>query len=135
MFMIPPAKQPARSSEIAVHDLDQLSGSLGIKRIGISGGIDQMGADVIFDHLHQQAIDRPPAPGNLMHDLRATRLAVERALNGFHLPANAAHPVQKLLLFGNGWFTPGPLRVSFRIGGYPILARKSMRPSQKSLAD
>jgi len=37
-----------------------------------------------------------------MHDLRATRLAVERALNGFHLPANAAHPVQKLLLFGNG---------------------------------
>jgi hypothetical protein len=36
-----------------------------------------------------------------MHDLRATCLAVERALNGFDLPANAAHPVQKLLLVAN----------------------------------
>lgn len=37
----------------------------------------------------------------LMHDLGATSLAVERALDGFDLPANAAHPVQKLLLVGN----------------------------------
>jgi hypothetical protein len=36
-----------------------------------------------------------------MHYLRATSLAVERALDGFDLPANAAHPVQKLLLVGN----------------------------------
>ncbi|MGI8569237.1 MAG: hypothetical protein ACR2KT_09325 [Methylocella sp.] len=36
-----------------------------------------------------------------MHDLRAACLAVERALNGFDLPANAPHPVQKLLLVAN----------------------------------
>jgi hypothetical protein len=29
-----------------------------------------------------------------MHDLRTTSFAVERALNGFDLPANATHPVQ-----------------------------------------
>jgi hypothetical protein len=36
-----------------------------------------------------------------MHDPRAACPGVERALNGFDLPANAAHPVQKLLLIAN----------------------------------
>ena len=106
----PSCEAAARSSEIAVHDLDQLRGSLGIKRIGISGGIDQMGADVTLDHLHQQAGDRATAPGDLMHDLRAACLAVERALNGFDLPANAAHPVQKLFCLSEmAWPMPGLL--------------------------
>jgi hypothetical protein len=77
-----------------VNDLDQLRRSLGVERLRILGGVDEMSADVILDHLHQQAVDRATAPGDLMHDLRATSFAVEGALNGFDLPANAAHPVQ-----------------------------------------
>ena len=85
-----------------MNNLDQLGGRFRVKRIGILGGIDQMGADVILDHLDQQAIDRAPATGNLMHDLRAAGLAVEGALDGFHLPAYAAHAVEQFLFFGNG---------------------------------
>jgi hypothetical protein len=96
-----PSRMAQTSSKIAMHDLDQLRRRLGIERLRILGRIDQMSADVILDHLHQQAVDRATATGNLMHDLRAACLAIERALNGFDLAANAAYPVQKLLLVAN----------------------------------
>jgi hypothetical protein len=44
-----------------MYDLDQLRRRLGVERLRILGGIDQMGADVILDHLHQQAVDRATA--------------------------------------------------------------------------
>src|SRR5207302_10331261 len=65
-FILPPACS-GTSSKIAVNDLDQLRRRLGVDRT--LGRIDQMGADMILDHLHQQAVDCATATGDLMHDL------------------------------------------------------------------
>ncbi len=65
-------------------------------------GVDQMGADVVFDDFRHQAGHGAAHAGDQVHDLFAAGFAVERALDRLDLAADAAHAGQQLLLFADG---------------------------------
>jgi hypothetical protein len=65
-------------------------------------GPDQMFADVIFEDLGQETVDRAPDGDELMHDRGAAFLGLDRLLGRLHLSADATDPIQKLLLFVYG---------------------------------
>ena len=72
------------------------------KRVGVFIGVDQMGADVILDHFGHQSGHGATRARDELHDLFAFGLALERALDRFHLPPETAHAGEQLLLFTNG---------------------------------
>src|SRR5580704_4405888 len=90
------------SLEIAVDDVNQLSGGVGVESLGVFVRIDQMRADVVLNHFGEETVDRAPASGDQMHDLLAAFFLVERPHNRFDLSANAARPIQEFLLLTNG---------------------------------
>ena len=69
--------------------------------------VDEMRADVVFDHLRHQPGHGAARAGDQVHDLLAAGLAIERALDGLDLAADAAHAREEFLLFadgmGHGW--------------------------------
>src|SRR3954468_18208666 len=66
--------------QVGVNDFDQLLGGIGIERIRILFRINQMGADMILDHLRHQPGDGATNPGNHVHDPVTPHLAFEGAL-------------------------------------------------------
>ncbi|VTU25163.1 2-isopropylmalate synthase [Variovorax sp. PBL-E5] len=97
-------------------EIDELVGGIAIECAAVLDRIDQVGSDVVFDNLGQQTVHCPAAGGDQVHDLGAAHSALQPALDGIDLTADAAHPVQKLLLLVDG-VAHG---CSDRVGGYPI---------------
>src|ERR1700751_178722 len=106
------------SFEIAMDDVDQLIGGVDVQRSGVFVRIDQVRPDVIFDHLGQQTVDGAAAAGGEVHDLLAPFFLLERAYNRIGLAADAACPIQELLLLPNG---VAHVSLLYGIGGYPII--------------
>src|ERR1700758_5600122 len=65
------------SFEIAMDDVDQMIGGVDVQRSGVFVRIDQVRADVIFDHLGQQTFDGASAAGDEVHDLLAPFFLLE----------------------------------------------------------
>jgi hypothetical protein len=61
-----------------------------------------MRLDVILQHLHHEAVDGATNGGNLLQNLRATPLGLERPLQRLHLASNAANAGEKLRFFASG---------------------------------
>lgn len=62
-----------------------------------------MAADMAFEHLEHQAIDRAADGGDLLQDLGARVLLVfEHALDGVELAAQATHAIDQLVLVTMG---------------------------------
>src|SRR5271166_6176601 len=60
-----------------------------------------MKADVIFHELGHETVGRASDRHHELHDLRASCLALECALNGLELASQASYTVQELRLFAN----------------------------------
>lgn len=60
-----------------------------------------MKSDMAVENLGHQRIDRAPAGGNRVQDVRALGAALDRVLDGFHLPSNPPDAIQHLLLVSN----------------------------------
>ena len=68
--------------------------------VGVLLGVNQVGANVILDHLRHQAGDAAANARDHMHDPFAVGFLVQRALDGLDLAADAADARhQSLLLF------------------------------------
>jgi hypothetical protein len=80
-----------------VHDGDQLFGG-GRRRSAILR-IDDALADVVLDHLGNEAIQRATAGGRLLQHCGAARLALEGLPHRLHLTTNAIEPLQQLGFF------------------------------------
>lgn len=85
-----------------MNDLDELLGGLGMWIATRCGRVDDMIADVVFNHLGDQSIERAATRRDLLQNRSATGLRLHRAFNRLELTADAADPGQKLLLFRPG---------------------------------
>ena len=79
------------SLEIGSHDIEELTYGLSIERVRVFFGIDQVGAHVVLDHLCRQSCEGSAHAREKVHDLLATRLALEGTFDGVDLPSDAAH--------------------------------------------
>ena len=89
------------SLQIGVDHFDELIRRLGVKRAGIPVGVDEMGADVVLDHLRHQAGNAAADARDHVHDALASRLFGQRPLDRFNLAPNAAYPGKQLLLLSD----------------------------------
>jgi hypothetical protein len=65
-------------------------------------GIDQVGTDVILDHLGHEPSHCPTRACDQVQHLLAARFTVQGTFDGLDLATDAANPCQELLLFANG---------------------------------
>jgi len=65
-------------------------------------GIDQMHADVIFDHFAHKAVNRASDPRDKLQNIGAADFLLQRSLDSLDLPANAPHAVEKLRFLSDG---------------------------------
>jgi hypothetical protein len=75
---------------------------VGGERLFIGGrgvGIEDVEADVAFDHFGHQRVHRAAAGGDVVEHVGAFRFLLEGALDRFHLPSDAAHAVEQFFLF------------------------------------
>jgi len=72
-----------------------------VERARILLGVDEMGPDVVFDHLGHQAGDAAANARDHVHDALAFGLFGQRPLDRFDLAANAADPGEQLFLFSD----------------------------------
>src|SRR6202023_1998600 len=75
---------------------------VGVERAVILLGVDEMGADMVLDHLGHQAGDAAANAGDHMHDALAFGLFVQRPLDRLDLAADASDPGEQLFLFSDG---------------------------------
>src|SRR5580704_13254576 len=68
--------------EIGPHHADQLFGRAPDFSVRLQCRIDEMHADVIFDHLSHQAVDRPPRAGDELQDVGTADFLLERPFDG-----------------------------------------------------
>ncbi len=85
-----------------MNDFDQLIRRVRIERTGVLLGVDQMGADMILDHLGHQPRDTPPDAGDHVHDAFTLGFFAQGTLDGFDLPADTADARKQPLLLSDG---------------------------------
>jgi hypothetical protein len=85
-----------------VDDLDELLSGLGTRIAARCGGVNDMVADVVFNHLRDESLERASTGRDLLQNRSTIGLHFHCALNGLELPACAPDPGQKLLLFRLG---------------------------------
>jgi len=88
--------------EIGPHHLDQFFRSVGSFGAGMQCGIDQMHADVIFDHFAHKAVNRASDTRDKLKNIGAADFLLQRSLDSLDLPANAPHAVEKLRFLSDG---------------------------------
>jgi hypothetical protein len=54
------------SGEVRVDDLDELLGGLGARIVARRRRVDEMVANVVFDHLRNESVERTPTSGYLL---------------------------------------------------------------------
>jgi hypothetical protein len=65
-------------------------------------GIDQMHADVIFDHFAHQAVDRAPRGRDELQHVGTADFLLKRPLDGLDLSPNAPHAIQEFGFLSDG---------------------------------
>lgn len=80
-------------------DLDELLGGLGTWIAAHCGRVDDMVADVVFNHLCDESIERASTGRDLLQNRSTIGLHLHRTFDRFELAAHASDPGQKLLLF------------------------------------
>jgi hypothetical protein len=77
-----------------------------------------MGADMILDHLHQQAVDRATATGDLMHEQSADSNPAARTMNAISMLAELSiRIVSRKSQLGSTWEARAPISVD---GGHGV---------------
>jgi hypothetical protein len=104
---------------------DELVRRLGVKRGRIPLGIDEMGANVVLDHLRHQAGNAAADARDHVHDALASGLFGQRPLDRFNLAANAAYRASSF------FFSRIMSVMALAIGYPPILCQ----PPRQPLAD
>jgi hypothetical protein len=87
--------------EVRSYHVDQLFGGAARFGLGLQCGINQMHADMIFDHFAHQTVDCTPGSGDELQDVGTADFLVKRPLDSLDLPANAPHAVQELGLLSD----------------------------------
>src|SRR5262245_364292 len=88
--------------QIRPHDLDEFVASLYPPALGLVSRVQDMHADVIFDHLRHQAVDRAANTGDQLEDIGTADFLIERAFHRFELASDASHAVEELNLLTGG---------------------------------
>src|SRR3984885_15365730 len=86
---------------MGVDHSDELVRRLGVKRARTPLGVDEMGADMVLDHLRHQAGNAAAYARDHVHDALASCLFGQRPLDCFDLAANAADPGKQFLLLSD----------------------------------
>jgi len=86
------------SSQIALDEVDELLGCLGLSGRGASVWIHYVEAHVALDDFGHEAIDGPTARRDRLQDRRALLLIDERLLDAVDLPSNTPNAIDELLL-------------------------------------
>jgi hypothetical protein len=81
-----------------VDDLDELLGGLGTWIVARCGWVDDVVADVVFNHFGDEAIEGTSACGDLLQNRGTIGLHLHRTFHRLELSADASDPGQKLLL-------------------------------------
>src|SRR5579859_158248 len=93
-----PGARPGRSGQVGMHDVDQFLRGLALRAVAALR-IDHMLADMVLDHLGDEAVERAAAGGRLLQDGETGPVFLEHALNRLDLAADATHAIQEFLLF------------------------------------
>src|SRR5262249_27025085 len=80
--------------QISSDHLEQLLGGLALQHAWMRRFVDEMGTDMILDHLADQAGGCAAEAGDQVHDLLAAGLGLERTPDRLDLAADPAHPRQ-----------------------------------------
>jgi hypothetical protein len=73
-----------------VDDLDELFGGLGAWIVARSGRVDDMVADVFFNHFGHEPIERSSTGHDLLQDCRTIGFTFHGTFNRFQLAADAS---------------------------------------------
>jgi hypothetical protein len=92
----PPVAKP-NLLQVRLHRFDQFLGAA--RSLGIPRRVDDMGLDMVFDHLGHEAVQGAARRDDQVQHRRAALLLLERALDRLDLAAHAADPIQELELF------------------------------------
>lgn len=86
------------SDEVGADHLQQLLGGFALALAGTTLRIEHVEAYMAVDDLGHQPSERATAGGDLVEDLGAIPVALDRPFQRLDLPADAAHPQEKLAL-------------------------------------
>ena len=92
----------AASLEIGADDIEQLVGCFAVQGTRMLFSINQMGVDVILNHLDHETGEATPCTGNQVHDFFATGFVLQSPFNRFDLTAQSADTGEELAFFVNG---------------------------------
>lgn len=82
-----------------MHDLDKLLGGLGPWIAARRGRVDDVVANVVFNHLGDEPVERSATGHDLLKNGCTIGARLYGTFNRFQLAADASDPGQKLLLF------------------------------------
>jgi hypothetical protein len=82
--------------QVLMDDLDELFGSRHARVVALGPRVDHVLANVVLDHLGNEAIQGTPAGGGLLKYIGTVLAHLDCALNGLELTAQASDAVQKL---------------------------------------
>jgi len=85
-----------------VDDLDELLRGPGTWIATRRGRVNNMVADMVFNHLRDESIERSPTGRDLLQNRCAIGPRLHCTLDRFQLAANASDPCQELLFFRFG---------------------------------
>ena len=71
-------------------------------RIGFTGRIDKVRANMILHDLGHQPIDSAPSARNELKHVGTTDFLVERPFDGFDLSSDTSHTIEEFGFFANG---------------------------------
>ncbi len=95
-FMQRHGGEPSSLFQVGADDVDELSGAARPLDVVVMRRIGEVDPDVILHHLGHQAIGGSADRYNELHDLGASRLGLQRALDRLHLAAETTNTVQQL---------------------------------------
>jgi hypothetical protein len=89
-------------AEVGFHDIQELLRSHGAFGVGVFPWVDEMSADVAFDHFGHEAVNCSAAGGDELKRAGAFLLVRQCAVDRLDLTTDAAHPVSEFPFALNG---------------------------------
>ena len=85
-----------------MNNLDELFGGCGTRIVACCGRVDDMIADMVFNHFRDESVEGAPTGRDLLQNRCTIGLRLHGTFNRFKLAADASDPGQKLLFFRLG---------------------------------
>jgi hypothetical protein len=102
--------------QILMDDLDELFGRRHARIITVGPRVDDMLANVVFDHFRNKPVEGASTGRRLLQDIGTLLTGFDGALDGLYLAAQASDPIEEFgFLFGDVAHVPSVL--SDNIGG------------------